>query len=132
MKGRASNEFLARINANGGEIKAQRAEMLMRDAKNAYAKIVIDLQDRLNKVDIAIDKLCDIGPTDSTSLLATKEDFNADKWATNLQALQVNRDQIAYELEVAETTYDRFFGEPKVVISAKRKPAAKKGEEGGK
>ena len=110
-KRRKVNQFMARINANGSEIKAQRAEMLMRDAQNAQNRIVLELQDRLNKTDIEIDRLCDIGPTDSTSLLATDKDFNAEKWAKELQRLSVDKEQIIFELDIATENFKKFFGE---------------------
>lgn len=105
------NKFAQTLAASNKNIKEQRAERVARRAQDAQYDLIRDLESKRSRLEDKLDSLEDLQPTNSMSLKATAEDFDAVTWVTELQQVKVKIALLDAEIKIAQSTFDEYFSE---------------------
>ena len=104
------NKFINSLTQSSTSIKEKRASILASSTKSAQEKIVNDLQDELNKIELEMENLTDIAPENTYDLKPGGSNFNPSNWANKLQELKVEKWQKTIEINIARETLNEWFG----------------------
>lgn len=103
------NKFESLIGTNGNEVLKRRATNIAINAEIAQQTIVNTLKQRKSELEMKIMNLTDLAPEDTTSLRPGSKDWDAAKWALDLQNAKVALYTTSIELKIAEDTYEEYF-----------------------
>ena len=103
------NKFQQTLNGSNEAIKGKRSELLSKKVKGAADKVIQNLEEEINQLEIDYDSKTDIYPDSELSLLVVKSDFNAEKWFQEINDIQVNIANKKFELDVAKNTHATWF-----------------------
>lgn len=106
-----ANKFKSNLTASNKSIKANRAELIAEDAQHAQQKLIDKLTDEQRALKRKRIALSDLYPDSELSLRVTKDNFDADKWALELQDIEVQLLNKKVEIKAAEATFNEWFKE---------------------
>lgn len=96
---------------NNSKLKEKRASMLSNQLKNAMQQKTLQIQNELDKIDLEIDKLLDVGPRSSVDL-TVGNDVNAIEWINKLHDLYIKKDLlINTDVKVNKLINSEFFSD---------------------
>lgn len=107
----ANNKFIKLISDNGNNTLVRRAEILSTAAEVAQQNIVNQLKQQKNQLEMKVSNLTDFAPETTDSLRPGNKDWDAVKWAKELQETKEQLYDIDIQLKIAEDTYNEFFKE---------------------
>jgi hypothetical protein len=107
----ANNKFIKLISDNGNGTLIRRAEILSTAAEVAQQNIVNQLKQQKNQLEMKVSNLTDFAPETTDSLRPGNKDWDAAKWAKELQETKEQLYDINIQLKIAEDTYNEFFKE---------------------
>jgi len=114
------NKFKELIIKSGPEIKAQRAQTLADATFRKQTALVNKLKDELAEIDLQIEQITDIAPTNTYSLKPGGKSFDPSKWVEELHRLKRERYNTEIDLSIAVETLNSWFGEiPNVTTDQK-------------
>lgn len=94
---------------NNSQLKQKRATMLANQLQNAMDQKRLQLKNELDKIDLEIDKLMDIGPKSSVDL-TVGNDVNAIDWINKLHDLKTKRLMLTEtDIKINEEMMDEYF-----------------------
>ena len=120
------NKFELMLNQSAKEVRGQRAILVSKSAKKAQEALLRELDDKLDKIEEDLLTTTDVYPTSELTLLVTNDKFDATTWVKKLQALKVDKANLLVEIELAQDTFDEFFGTPVTVPAPRNRKGAKK------
>ena len=107
----ASNKFIKLISDNGNSTLIRRAETISTAAEVAQLNIVNQLKQEKSRLEMQIINLTDFAPETTDSLRPGDKNWDAAKWAKELQETKEQLYDINIQLKIAEDTYNEFFKE---------------------
>jgi flagellar hook-length control protein FliK len=106
----ANNKFIKLISDNGNGTLI-RAETISTAAEVAQQNIVNQLKQQKSQLEMKVINLTDFAPETTDSLRPGDKDWDAAKWAKELQETKEQLYDINIQLKIAEDTYNEFFKE---------------------
>lgn len=110
----AKNKFIKLISDNGSSTLVRRAETISTAAEVAQQNIVNQLKQEKSRLEMRIINLTDFAPETTDSLRPGDKDWDATKWAKELQETKEELYDVKIQLKIAEDTYNEFFKETDV------------------
>ncbi len=107
----ANNKFIKLISDNGNGTLIRRAETISTAAEVAQQNIVNQLKQQKSQLEMKVINLTDFAPETTDSLRPGDKDWDAAKWAKELQETKEQLYDINIQLNIAEDTYNEFFKE---------------------
>lgn len=107
----ANNKFIKLISDNGSGTLIRRAETISTAAEVAQQNIVNQLKQQKSQLEMKVINLTDFAPETTDSLRPGDKDWDATKWAKELQETKEQLYDINIQLKIAEDTYNEFFKE---------------------
>ena len=107
----ANNKFIKLISDNGSGTLIRRAETISTAAEVAQQNIVNQLKQQKSQLEMKVINLTDFAPETTDSLRPGDKDWDAAKWAKELQETKEQLYDINIQLKIAEETYNEFFKE---------------------
>lgn len=105
-----SNKFIKNLITGDSGIKEKRAGIVAQQAENAQTKLLTRLKTEKSNLELKIDQLQDLSPTDSTSLKVGGDNFDPEVWVLEIHNAKVELATKEIELEIAQKSYDEWFG----------------------
>lgn len=105
------NKFLTIVSNNGNETLIKRAEAISTAAEIAQQNLVNALKQKKVELDLKIESLTDLAPDSKESLRPASKDWDAAKWADQLQTAKQELYFLEIQLKIATETYDEYFKE---------------------
>ncbi len=106
----AVGAFEAMIKRNGDAIIGDRGDRIIKSAKSAQFALCNKLDQELMGLEDKRDLMLDQSPDNRYSLTVRKS-FAAEAWALEYQSLSVEIANKQVELAIAQTNYEKLFGE---------------------
>ena len=110
----AKNKFIKLISDNGSSTLVRRAETISTAAEVAQQNIVNQLKQEKSRLEMRIINLTDFAPETTDSLRPGDKNWDATKWAKELQETKEELYDVKIQLKIAEDTYNEFFKETDV------------------
>ncbi len=101
--------FLANLQRNNKQIRADRAESIAEDAQTIYKREIEDMEMEIKKVIRERNNMLDLSPTTATSLTLAS-DFDAKAFVVKDQELGLKLRNLRIKLEIAQESYTVLFG----------------------
>lgn len=105
------NKFKKLLSQGNDGIYERRVDALATQAEIAQQAIVNKLKQEKSKLEIELINLTDLSPETSDSLRPGSKNWNAQEWAKNVQRVKQELHTIGIQLDLAEETYEEYFGE---------------------
>jgi hypothetical protein len=105
------NKFISTLTASNKSIKDARAKMVSEDATDAQQELVRDLKKEKRELERRLMQLSDMGSDSALSLQVVKDTFKASDWAKEIQSIKVELANKTVELQLAEETFNEWFGD---------------------
>jgi hypothetical protein len=102
--------FMESLKRNNKQIRADRAEMIGKQARMRYRRVIEDLEMSIDQMKQEQINMLDMSPTDAQSLIVAS-DFSADEYTRKDVELGVKIRQEEIKLEIAVARYKHLFGE---------------------
>lgn len=106
---KVQSEFQKLLSAGNKAVTAKRAGRLALAAKNAQAKLLMTIQDKIHKVEDSLEDMLDMSASNQSTTLNRIDKFDADEFVTNRHKLRIQLVLLNQELEQAEE--DTLYGE---------------------
>lgn len=103
------NKFTRLISDNNSSTLTRRAGSIATAAQIAQQNIVNQLKQRKCELELKIANLTDLAPESTDSLRPGDKDWNAKKWAIELQETKQELYDLNVQLTIAEETYKEYF-----------------------
>lgn len=103
------NKFTRLISDNNSSTLARRAGSIATAAQIAQQNIVNQLKQRKCELELKIANLTDLAPESTDSLRPGDKDWDAKKWAIELQETKQELYDLDVQLTIAEETYKEYF-----------------------
>lgn len=107
------NRFIKNLLANGEDVMKRRAKNIGEQAEIAYRGIIDQLLSKKRKLELKKDELTDLSPDTTNSLRPAGKEFDAVKWAQEIQTVSEEIWNIDQALSLAQENYKFFFEEIK-------------------
>lgn len=104
-----TNKFTDNLTSSSAAIKGQRAALISSNAQRAQEELLRKLTQESTDLQLQKMALSDIYPDSELSLLVTKNSFNADKWVSDIQNIEIKLLNKQVEINAAQKTYDEWF-----------------------
>lgn len=101
----------ASLISNGNTTLARRAGIIETQARIAQQAVIDSLKKEKSNLEIKIMNMTDFAPESTDSLRPGSINFDADTWASELQAAKMDLWKHDLAISEAEKTYDEFFKE---------------------
>lgn len=105
------NKFQKLIASDGNEALQRRAQSLATSAEIAQQNLVNNLKQQKVNLELKIAALTDLAPESRDSLRPGDKDWDASKWAKELQDTKQALHMLNIQLQLAQETYDEYFTE---------------------
>ena len=105
------NRFIKNISNTGNSTLIRRASAISQASQIAYQNIVNSLKAQKSQLELKKADLIDLAPDSTDSLRPGTKDFDAQKWAEEIQSVSEELWQIEQSLEIAEENYNYLFVE---------------------
>lgn len=103
------NKFTKLIGDNSSKTLQRRAETIATAAQIAQQNVVNTLKQVKCELEMKIAGLTDFAPESSDSLRPGDKDWNASKWADDLQKAKQDLHFVEIQLKIAEDTFKEYF-----------------------
>lgn len=103
------NKFTRLISDNNSSTLTRRASSIATAAQIAQQNIVNQLKQRKCELELKIANLTDLAPESTDSLRPGDKDWDAKKWAIELQETKQELYDLNVQLDIAEETYKEYF-----------------------
>ena len=103
------NKFTRLISDNNSSTLTRRAGSIATAAQIAQQNIVNQLKQRKCELELKIANLTDLAPESTDSLRPGDKDWDAKKWAIELQETKQELYDLNVQLDIAEETYKEYF-----------------------
>ena len=103
--------FYKTLTASNKDIKANRAAIIAEDVEMYQNQLIETLKLKTRECNRKIMNLEDLSGDSIVSLNHVKDNFKADEWVNQMQALKVELANLEIELEIAQETYNTYFSE---------------------
>lgn len=107
------NKFTRLISDNNSSTLTRRAGSIATAAQIAQQNIVNQLKQRRCELELKIANLTDLAPESTDSLRPGDKDWDAKKWAIELQETKQELYDLNVQLDIAEETYREYFEDDK-------------------
>lgn len=105
-----TTKFLQAISNSSATLK-NRANAIATQAEMAQSTILTQLQTKKAKIELEIAELLDFSPESTHSLRPGRSDWDAQSWANQLNAKQVELYGLEITIKLAQETYNKLFTE---------------------
>ncbi len=103
------NKFTRLISDNNSSTLTRRAGSIATAAQIAQQNIVNQLKQRKCELELKVANLTDLAPESTDSLRPGDKDWDAKKWAIELQETKQELYDLNVQLTIAEETYKEYF-----------------------
>lgn len=103
------NKFTRLISDNNSSTLTRRAGSIAMAAQIAQQNIVNQLKQRKCELELKIANLTDLAPESTDSLRPGDKDWDAKKWAIELQETKQELYDLNIQITIAEETYKEYF-----------------------
>lgn len=103
------NKFTRLISDNNSSTLTRRAGSIATAAQIAQQNIVNQLKQRRCELELKVANLTDLAPESTDSLRPGDKDWDAKKWAIELQETKQELYDLNVQLTIAEETYKEYF-----------------------
>ena len=103
------SKFAQLISANGDNVLQNRADNLALTADIAQQTLVNNLKNEKAALELKLMQLTDLAPTNKMDLTPNSENWDPNKWVTEVQNIKQALYQLNIQLKLAEDTYKEFF-----------------------
>lgn len=103
------NKFTKLISDNNSSTLTRRAGSIATAAQIAQQNIVNQLKQRKCELELKVANLTDLAPESTDSLRPGDKDWDAKKWAIELQETNQELYDLNIQLTIAENTYKEYF-----------------------
>lgn len=107
------NKFTEQISDTSNQTLKRRASAIAQGAELAQQDIINSLKKEHTELTLKIANLTDLAPDTNDSLRPGSKDWDANKWAQELQETKQKLYFLEIQLKLAQETYDEFFAETK-------------------
>jgi len=107
------NRFTELISDTTNATLKRRASAIAQAAEIAQQNIVNGLKKKQTQLTLKVQALTDLSPDSTESLRPGSKDWDADKWATELQQTKQELYFVEVQLKLANETFDEYFKETK-------------------
>ena len=107
----AKNKFIELISNNGSSTLVRRAENISTAAEVAQLNIINQLKQEQSRLEMQIINLTDFAPETTDSLRPGDKNWDATKWAKELQETKEQLYDVNIQLKLANETYEEYFKE---------------------
>lgn len=105
------NKFAQLLTASNKDIKEMRAKMISEDVHDAQSELSRELKKRKRDLEKRLMSLRDMNRDSEFSLKVVKDNFKAEEWVKEIQSIKLELANLEVEIEIAQTTYNEYFGE---------------------
>lgn len=103
------NKFAQLISNNGDNVLKRRADNLASTAEIAQQTLINELKNKKANLELRLSDLTDLAPTNKMDLTPNSENWDPNKWVSEVQNIKQELYQLKIQLQLAEETYDEFF-----------------------
>jgi hypothetical protein len=103
------NKFTQLISDNGDSVLKRRAGNLATTAEIAQQTLINDLKNKKATLELQLANLTDLAPNNKLDLTPSSENWDPNKWVTEVQNTKQQLYNLDIQLQLAEATYNEFF-----------------------
>ena len=103
------NKFNKTISDNGDSVLKRRAGNLATTAEIAQQTLINDLKNKKATLELQLANLTDLAPNNKLDLTPSSENWDPNKWVTEVQNIKQQLYNLGIQLQLAQATYDEFF-----------------------
>ena len=103
------NKFTQTISDNGDNVLKRRAGNLATTAEIAQQTLINDLKNKKANLELQLATLTDLAPNNKLDLTPSSENWDPNKWVTEVQNIKQQLYNLGIQLQLAQATYDEFF-----------------------
>lgn len=103
------NKFTQTISDNGDNVLKRRAGNLATTAEIAQQTLINDLKNKKATLELQLANLTDLAPNNKLDLTPSSENWDPNKWVTEVQNIKQQLYNLGIQLQLAQATYDEFF-----------------------
>lgn len=103
------NKFTQLISDNGDSVLKRRAGNLATTAEIAQQTLINDLKNKKATLELQLANLTDLAPNNKLDLTPSSENWDPNKWVTEVQNTKQQLYNLGIQLQLAQATYDEFF-----------------------
>lgn len=103
------NKFTQTISDNGDSVLKRRAGNLATTAEIAQQTLINDLKNKKATLELQLANLTDLAPNNKLDLTPSSENWDPNKWVTEVQNIKQQLYNLGIQLQLAQATYDEFF-----------------------
>lgn len=103
------NKFTQTISDNGDNVLKRRAGNLSTTAEIAQQTLINDLKNKKANLELQLANLTDLAPNNKLDLTPSSENWDPNKWVTEVQNIKQQLYNLGIQLQLAQATYDEFF-----------------------
>lgn len=103
------NKFTQTISDNGDNILKRRAVNLATTAEIAQQTLINDLKNKKANLELQLANLTDLAPNNKLDLTPSSENWDPNKWVTEVQNIKQQLYNLGIQLQLSQATYDEFF-----------------------
>lgn len=103
------NKFTKLISDNGDNVLKRRAGNLATTAEIAQQTLINDLKNKKANLELQLANLTDLAPNNKLDLTPSSENWDPNKWVTEVQNIKQQLYNLDIQLQLAQATYDEFF-----------------------
>ena len=103
------NKFTQTISDNGDNVLKRRAGNLATTAEIAQQTLINDLKNKKANLELQLANLTDLAPNNKLDLTPSSENWDPNKWVTEVQNIKQQLYNLGIQLQLAQATYDEFF-----------------------
>ena len=107
------NKFTEQISDTSNATLKRRAAAIAQGAELAQQDIINNLKKEHTELTLKMANLTDLAPDSNDSLRPGSKDWDANKWAADLQETKQKLYFLEIQLKLANETYEEFFTEKK-------------------
>lgn len=110
MAAAKNTKFVNQLKRTNSKIQADRAQRIGKSVSNAQTRLVMDLEEKVNKKQDELDAMMDLSTDNvSTSLNVISPDFNAKEFVEKINSIQVELNLLNIKLSIAQKTQAEWF-----------------------
>jgi malate synthase len=101
--------FESNLQLTHTKIKAQRAQLITEDARDAASELIRTLEKEKRNLSKKRMSLEDLSPTSTRSLKVGSDDFNGEKWFEELYEIELKITEVNIKLKLAKELDTKYF-----------------------
>ena len=105
------NKFAKLISDTGNSTLTRRASNIAQTAEIAQQNMLNSMKQKKAELELKLDSLTDLAPDTTDSLRPGSKDWDAPKWALEIQNIKQDLYFLNIQIKIAAETYNEYFTE---------------------